>query len=129
MKKLFIPLFALPVILSPFVGNTLGVTNTPTVSGETKIVTKVPRVSQTQLTRTQLLRKLAVTLEEMKNLKQKIKIVKLRIERKVRTNMAHTLDDASLENLLKQYEAAEKTASDIKKKLEDTASGALQKIR
>lgn len=42
--------------------------------------------------------------------------------------LAHTIDDASLENLMKQYNEAEKTAADIKKKLEDTASGAIQKI-
>lgn len=128
MKRLFIPLLVLPVVLSPFVGNTLGVTGTIAVSGETKINTKSPRLNQTQLTRIQLQRKLVALLGEMQTLKQKIKIVKLRIERKVRMNLTHTIDDASLQNLLKQYDEAQKAASDIKKKLEDTASGALQKI-
>lgn len=64
----------------------------------------------------------------MLTLKQKKKIIQLRIERKIRMKLAHTIDDASLENLMKQYNEAEKTATDIKKKLEDTASGAIQKI-
>ena len=127
MKKILIPLLILPVVLSPFVGNTLGVTGTIVASGEKKIIKK-PQLTQTQLTKIQLQRKIASLASELVNLKKKIHTTKSRIERKTRMNLSHSIDDSSLENLMKQYSEKEKTVSELKKKLDDTASGAIQKI-
>lgn len=127
MKKFIIPLLIVPMVLPFNIGNTLGVTGT-IVSGEKKIIKKVPRANQTQLTRTQLQRRLALLQSDMLTLNQKKKIIQSRIERKIRMKLAHTIDDASLENLMKQYSDAEKTAAEIQKKLEATASGVIQKI-
>lgn len=127
MKKFIIPLLVLPLVVPFHIGNTLSVTGT-ILSGEKKIIKKPIKVNQTQLTRTQLQRKLATARGDILTLKQKIKIVQARIDRKNRMKLGHSLDDAALQNLMKQYTEAEKMAAELEKKLQDTASGAIQKI-
>jgi maltodextrin utilization protein YvdJ len=126
MKKFLIPLLILPIVVPFNVGNTVSVTAT-IVSGEKKITKKITR-NPTQLTRIQIQRKLTLLQSEMKTLKQKIKVVQSRIDRKTRMKTSHAIDDMSLKNFMEQYNEAERTAAELNKKLEDTASGVIQKV-